>query len=375
MHIGDLEGPYQTFVRDLLVRSGFDPGAFHLGIGPGDEMFFKGILPGYPGREGAAFFRFIESSLRSFAVYRQLAQPLGGFAALDRVLDFGSGWGRLTRALRHHLPAERIWACDLYSDAVGWQAETFGVNGVVSVTDPARFALPLDFSIVFAGSVFSHLPDGLFQRWLTRLHAATAPRGLLAFSVHDAAYAPEGQAIDDRGIGFAEWSESGSLDARIYGMSYVRQDYVARAIREIAGNGARFKVFPRAIFENQDLYVVAGAEADISDLEITALPLAAFSKAGLEDHPWSGWGVDPNPDHQIVRADLFVDEQPAGTMTPTPDNLEVARFFPGALNTPVSWRFDPVPVADDALLRVELTSSAGVSANGYATAGPTRLRS
>lgn len=375
MHIDDLDGAYQTFVRDLLVRSGFDPGTFHLGIGPGDEMFFKGILPGYPGRDGAAFFRFVESSLRSFAVYRQLAEPLGGFPALDRVLDFGSGWGRLTRALRHHLPAERIWACDIYSDAIAWQAETFGVNGVVSVTDPAKFALPLDFSVVFAGSVFSHLPDGLFQRWLKRLHAATAPRGLLAFSVHDAAYAPEGQTIGEQGIGFAEWSESGSLDARIYGMSYVRQDYVARAIRETAGEGARFKVFPRAIFENQDLYVLAGAEADISGLEITALPLASFSKAGLEERPWSGWGVDPNPGHQIVRADLFIDERHAATMTPTADNLEVARFFPGALNTPVNWRFEPVAARDGAVLRVELTSSAGVRASAYAAAGPERLRS
>ncbi len=249
------------------------------------------------------------------------------------------------------------------------------MNGAVSVTDPAKFALPLDFSIVFAGSVFSHLPDGLFQRWLARLHAATAPRGLLAFSVHDAAYAPDGQAIDERGIGFAEWSESGSLDARMYGMSYVKQDYVARAIRETAGDDVRFKVFPRAIFENQDLYVVAGADADISDLEIAALPLASFSKAGVEDQPWSGWGVDPNPGHQIVRADLFVDERHAGTTTPTPDNLDVARFFPGALNTPVSWRFEPAAVGRDALLRVELTSSAGPRAVCYATSGPERLRS
>jgi hypothetical protein len=338
-------------------------------------MFFKGILPGYPDRAGAAFFRFVESSLRSFAVYRQLAEPLGGLQQLERVLDFGSGWGRLTRALLHHVPPERIWACDIYSDAVGWQAETFGVNGLVSVTDPARFALPLDYSIVFAGSVFSHLPDGLFQRWLRRLHAATAPRGLLAFSVHDAAYAPEGQAIGADGIGYAEWSESGSLDARIYGRSYVEQNYVARAIRETAGADARFKVFPRAIFENQDLYVVAGAEVDISGLTIIAQPLASFSKAGLEEQPWSGWGVDPNPGHQIVRADLFIDERHAATMTPTPDNLAVAKFFPGAVNTPVSWRFEPIAAAPDALLRVELTSSAGVSAVCYATAGPDRLRS
>jgi hypothetical protein len=379
MQIDDLDPAYRAFVRDLLVRSGFDPDAFHLGVGPGDEMFFKGILPGYPGRSGAAFFRYVESALRSFAVYRQLVDHLGGFPALDRVLDFGSGWGRLTRALRHHLPREKIWACDIYPDAIAWQAETFGVNGLVSATDPDRFALPLGYSLVFAGSVFSHLPDGLFQRWLKRLCEVTGPRGLLAFSVHDAAYAPQDQTIGPQGIGFAEWSESSSLDPRIYGMSYVRRGYVESAIRDAAGPQARFAVFPRAIFENQDLYVVAGQEADVAGLQISALPLAGFAKPGGEDRGWSGWGVDPNPGHQIVRAELFVDDRHAETMVPTADNLEVAKFFPGALNTPVRWRFEPRAQDSEALLRVELTSSAGVTAFCYAqtssTPGAELLRS
>ncbi len=366
MHIDDLDPAYQAFVRDLLVRSGFDPDAFHLGLGPGDEMFFKGILPGYPGRAGAAFFRYVESALRSFAVYRQIVDHLGGFPGLDRVLDFGSGWGRLTRALRHHLPRERIWACDIYPDAIAWQAETFGVNGLVSTSDPDRFALPLSYSVVFAGSVFSHLPDSLFQRWLKRLYEITGPRGLLAFSVHDAAYAPQDQAIGPQGIGFAEWSESGSLDPRVYGMSYVQRGYVERAIREAAGSKAQFAVFPRAIFENQDLYVVAGPEADVSGLRITALPLAGFAAAGASEEGWSGWGVDPNPGGQIVRAELFVDGAHAGAMSPTADNTDVARFFPGALNTPVRWRFEPTVRGREASLRVELTSSAGVTASCYA---------
>ena len=379
MHIDDLDPAYQAFVRDLLARSGFDPNTFHLGVGPGDEMFFKGILPGYPGRSGAAFFRYVESALRSFAVYRQLVDCLGGFPAIERVLDFGSGWGRLTRALRHHLPRDRIWACDIYSEAIAWQVETFGVNGLVSATDPDRFALPLSYSIVFAGSVFSHLPDGLFQRWLKRLYAATGPRGLLAFSVHDAAYAPQDQAIGPEGIGFAEWSESGSLDPRIYGMSYVQRLYVERAIGDVAGPEARFAVFPRAIFENQDLYVVAGPQADVAGLQISALPLAGFSKIDGDEPAWSGWGVDPNPGCQIVRADLFVDDRHIETMTPAADNLEVAKYFPGALNTPVRWRFEPVVHDREASLRVELTSSAGVTASCYArtsaTPGAAVLRS
>ncbi len=180
--------------------------------------------------------------------------------------------------------------------------------------------------------------------------------------MHDAAYAPVGQTIGANGIGYAEWSESGSHDPRIYGMSYVRSDYVARAIHMAVGETARFSVFPRAIFENQNLYVVAGADVDISGLTIAAPPLASFSKAGVEAERWSGWAIDPNPGHQIVRADLFVGDRRLATVAPTPGNHAVARFFPGALNPPVSWRFAPVSVAPEAILRVEAISSAGASA-------------
>ena len=86
MRIDDLEPAYQAFVRDLLSRGGLDPAAVHMGLAADDEMFFKGIIPGYPGRPGAAFFRYFESALRSFAVYRQLADHLGGFSAVGSVL-------------------------------------------------------------------------------------------------------------------------------------------------------------------------------------------------------------------------------------------------------------------------------------------------
>jgi SAM-dependent methyltransferase len=365
MQIANLEPAYQAFVRDLLNRSGIGAEAASVDVPPGDEMF-NGILAGYPGRPGAAFFRYIESALRSFAVYRQLVDRLGGFEALDAVLDFGSGYGRLTRMLRQSLPRERIWVSDIYPEAVAWQAETFGVNGLVSVTDPDRFALPLRFSLVFAGSVFSHLPDGLFQRWLARLQALVGPRGLLAFSVHDVAYAPDGQAIDAAGIGYAEWSESGSLDPKIYGMSYVSPDYVGRAVRDSCGPRAELRHFPRALFENQDLYVVAGPEVDLASLEVTALPFAGFAPLGDAGQAWRGWGIDPNLGRQIVRADLFVDGAHAATMTPAAGNPDAAKYFPGALNAPVSWSFEPRVFDRVADLRVELTSSSGATASCYA---------
>jgi trans-aconitate methyltransferase len=366
MRFTDIEPAYQVFVRDLLERSHFDPEAFHMEIPAGDEMF-NGVLPGYPGRPGGAFHRYFESALRTFHVYEQLVGCLGGFGALERVLDFGSGHGRLTRPLVHRLEPRRIWVCDIYPEAVAWQAETFGVNGLVSVTDPDRFGLRDAHDLVFVASVFSHLPDGLFQRWLRRLYDVVTPGGMLAFSVHDATFAPEGQDIADTGIGYARHSESATLDAGIYGMSYVTPDYVAAAIATACGADAtaRSKAFPRALFESQDLYVVGKGDMDIASLVIRATPLGGFASARAKQ-VWQGWGFDPNPGAQIVRADFYVGDRRAASMTPTADNSEVMRYFPGAPNIAVRWTFDDPGVAPDVPLRVELVSSTGAVGHCYA---------
>jgi SAM-dependent methyltransferase len=370
MQFCDLDLPYQTFLRDLFNRFGFDPDALHLQIPSRDEMFFKGVLPGYPGRPGAAFHRYMESSLRTYEVYRQLSEFKGGFANLGRVLDFGSGHGRLTRLLTHRMEAHRIWTCDIYPEAVAWQAQTFGVNGVVSVTDPDKYALDLPFGIVFVGSVFSHLPDGLFQNWLARLFRLTAPDGLLAFTVHDHGFAPAELQVGSTGLAYAPHSESDTLDPAIYGMSYVTESYVAAAIRDACGPAAaaNSRRFPRAVYESQDLWVIGGAALDVTKLKVAATPIGSFAKIGREGQPWIGWGLDPNPGARITRANLFVGDTLRASQAPQEDNLEVMKFFPGSPNVAKRWAFDPIAVSEDTMVRVELTSTSGTRGHCYALA-------
>lgn len=372
MQFSDLEPPYQAFVRDLLGRFGFDADKLQLQIPERDEMFFRGVLPGYPGRPGAAFHRYVESSLRTFDIYRQLAEFAGGFESLERVLDFGSGHGRLTRLLAHHLEPRRIWVCDIYPEAVAWQVEAFGVNGLVSATHPDRFALDLNYPIIFAGSVFSHLPDGLFQAWLARLYRLLEPDGLLAFTVHDAGFAPAEQTVTESGIGFARESESETLDPAIYGMSYVTEAYVAAAIAAACGLSAARNVrrFPRAVYENQDLYVVGGPEVDVAELEVLATPIGGFRKVDSSARAWSGWGIDPNARSELVKAELFLEHRAVASQVPAGDQPDVMAFFPGNPNVAKGWTFDIPQVDRDTLVRVELTSSAGTRAHCYALASP-----
>ncbi|WP_309644158.1 class I SAM-dependent methyltransferase, partial [Phenylobacterium sp.] len=219
---------YLAFIRDYLARHGLDADRFCRPLPADDEMFFKAILPNYEGDASISAFKFVESTLRHFDAYRQIVDgALGGFPKLGTVLDFASGWGRLTRVLEQRLKPRQIFVGDIYHDAVAWQEKTFGVTGVYSAPDPDGFKHGGVHDLIFVGSMFSHLPDGLFQRWLAKLHGFLGPKGVLAFSVHDEAILPAGQAMDASGLTYLRFSESGSLDLEIYGMSYVTEAYVA----------------------------------------------------------------------------------------------------------------------------------------------------
>src|ERR1700732_3539969 len=98
VNISCLDRHFQLFLRDLLTRRGFNPDRYCTEIDPHDEMFYKGILPGYDGDENISLFKYTESAMRTFDIYRQLAAHLGGFSAIGPVVGFGSGYGRLSRS-------------------------------------------------------------------------------------------------------------------------------------------------------------------------------------------------------------------------------------------------------------------------------------
>ncbi|WP_068876677.1 MULTISPECIES: trans-aconitate 2-methyltransferase [unclassified Phenylobacterium] len=341
MEFQEIPAPFDGFIRDLVARRGAPSGLLDAPIDPRDEMFFKGVLPSYGGDVGRASFRYFESAVRTFEVYAQLADKLGGFDRLERVLDFGSGWGRLTRALSQVMPADRIWVTDLYHEAVAWLAETYGVHGVLSAEHPDRFKVEGSFSLVFAASVFSHLPDALFRAWLQRLYRLVAPNGLLAFSVHHSDLLPEGERSEAAALAYHGWSESGSLGADVYGMSYVAEPYVAAAVRELRpGRPPQMRRFARGLFENQDLYVVAGDEVDISRLHLDISPLGGMrpmEASGPQDVVLQGWGVDFNPASQIERVELAMGDHVVATAQPTADNEAALAIFPNPPNMPVRW--------------------------------------
>ncbi len=364
---------YRGWAEDYLRLSGFDPVAFLAAPQPAeDEMFFKALLPNFEGDRGIGAFKFVEATVRHYQALDQIVdQAFGGFDGVSSLLDFASGYGRLTRALLQRIPADRIWVSDIYADAIDWQVRTFGVNGFASVPDPTALAHDRKHDVIFVGSLFSHLPAELFRAWLKRLHGMLTPGGVLAFSVHDESILPPDQTMDDTGIRFFPWSESGSLDPAIYGMTYVTEAFVADAIACIdPARASAWRVFHKGLYENQALYVVGGSNRHLSGLTVASPPMGGFEHATLLTDgsvEFSGWAIERTPGASLNLI-VHVDGEPVLSATVTGDRPEIQPTFPASPTPPFGWTFrlTRVQAAEGKPIRLTMRSTTSLETHAYA---------
>jgi SAM-dependent methyltransferase len=105
-----------------------------------------------------------------------------------RVLDFGCGWGRLTRFFARHAMPDRLFGCDPTRNILDVCGET-GVPGELKRSEFVPESLPFaDLDLVFSFSVFTHISEDAHRACLEAIHAALAPGGLAVVTIRPPAY-------------------------------------------------------------------------------------------------------------------------------------------------------------------------------------------
>jgi SAM-dependent methyltransferase len=286
--------------RGLTGSSGLD-----LAIDDRDEMLGF-LVEGMDGDRDKALFAYFRSGLSIADALLQVLRwryPEG----IGNVLDFASGYGRITRFLVREIEPESLWVADVYEGGVRFQEERFGVHGVVSTVRPEDLDLGETFDAILVTSLFTHLPEERFLAWLRVLIGRLNPGGVLAFSTHDPSLLLPCPPMPESGLLFQEISESGSLDTSDYGSTWVTEAFVRGAVARVAPSASVHRL-ERGLCNYQDLYIaVLEPDVDFSGLSYTGEPYLSLEHCAVEGSDrlkMSGWAAVRTGDVEAVEVVL-----------------------------------------------------------------------
>jgi len=244
------------FLDESTLERSIATDRFSTRIHPGDQMLNHSLRAHR--HAGAALSQYFNIALQQCSAAQQVVRSC--FGTSDHtvtVLDFACGYGRLLRFLSLAIPRSRLWASELQVDALAFVEQEFAVQAIASHADPAHFEPGRRFDFIWVASLFSHLPEHLFNSWLQRLTSLLTERGVLCFSVRDSALLPTDRTMPDSGILYDTDSENAALGADIYGTTWASEHFVRNALHRAAGGARPCIRLPRALAQEQDLYVVA----------------------------------------------------------------------------------------------------------------------
>lgn len=334
---------------DTLLAAELPPGpALRRRIDPRDEMLAY-LVAVHEGDRDQALVTYFASGLRLFRAFdRIVSWRFGGWPGIGRLLDFASGYGRVTRHLARALPPERIWIAEILPEAVEFQRRELEVHGLASTPRPKDFASEERFDAVFVASLFTHLPEATFGAWLERLVGVLAPGGLLVFSTHDESLL-DGERMPEGGFLFHPVSESDALAKEEYGTTWVSEAYVRRTLASIDAGLSCHRI-PRGLANHQDLYLVAREPGvDFSGLAFSGDPegyVEAFELETPDRLFVRGWAADPFWSVGVEEIEVSIDGRPAGSCRAFGERRDVAEAWKIDPRWTAGWELScPVPAA------------------------------
>lgn len=268
-------------VEALLAEWGRSPGDPRLAVDPGDEMLaFLRDLHG--GDAEQALCEYYRSGASIAAVLLEVLRwRFGDPRRVGSLLDFASGYGRVTRFLLDEVAADAVTASDVLPEAIAFQRRVLGVRAAPSSARVEELELPGGFDAILVTSLFTHLPEARFAPWLAALLGRLGAGGVLAFSTHELALLPPEQRPAS-GCCFQPHSEIAELATDDYGSTWVDEAFVRSAL---AATGLRVAArrFERVLCNYQDLWVVVLDPAEgFSGLALVGEPEVVVEECAVD---------------------------------------------------------------------------------------------
>jgi len=184
---------------------------------------------------------------------------------VKKVLDFAAGYGRVTRFLTAFYPNKDVWASEIKPNSLEFLSEQFNCKTIQSSYVPEELPNNEKFDIIYVGSLFSHLPEDLFKRWLTVLYELLSPEGKLIISTHDISLLNK---TDKNAFIFVEDSEDQAFteiddhieDASVYGTTYVGIQKAKALLSEVGIQENQYHHYFRALSNTQDIFIIGRKE-------------------------------------------------------------------------------------------------------------------
>lgn len=130
------------------------------------------------------------------------------------ILDFGCGVGRVTLPFYHRHQQPKT-VCDVDAQAINYiQSVRPEIDAVKIEYDPPTNFPSQHFDIVFAISVWTHLPPGMQISWLDEVFRITRPGGLALISTSSF------EALNRRRLRLADWINVSDHDLNREGMIF-----------------------------------------------------------------------------------------------------------------------------------------------------------
>ncbi len=319
-----------------------DPNTFVDLISPDDEMYLFTKSNAQTQKETSSYL-YLETGHYCFKTIENIVKSLGiSLGNTGCFLDFACGYGRVTRFLAQEFAPHKIWVSDIYKDAVDFQKKYFKVNGFYSYADPSHVEFPGKFDIIYAGSLFSHLPENRFKQWLSALWGTLNDGGILIFSTHGERLCPSGTQMSPSGFAFVGRSESRTLSAEEYGITFVTSGWVKQLAARLGINNIQF--LQQELCGFQDIYVATkGIRLPFNNLTATNYAKGHIESTRITKEGnlfVSGWAFEKGVGTPAKEIIIYADDELLGKATLGGARPDVANHFGKPVCFNSGWEFN-----------------------------------